>query len=64
VVLGAFLLTGPLLASRVDLVRQPLVPLADEHPRVGTSELAQGCTGQLAPVEFARFEVEAPPIRA
>jgi biotin/methionine sulfoxide reductase len=31
---------------------------------VGTSRLAQGCTGQLTVVEVARFEGNLPPIRA
>jgi biotin/methionine sulfoxide reductase len=31
---------------------------------VGTSKLAQGCTGQLTVVEVERFEAELPPIRA
>ncbi len=31
---------------------------------VGTSRLAQGCTGQIATVEVARFDGNLPPIRA
>lgn len=31
---------------------------------VGTSSLAQGCTGQLTTIEVARFEGNLPPIRA
>jgi biotin/methionine sulfoxide reductase len=31
---------------------------------VGTSKLAQGCTGQLTVVEVERFDGEVPPVRA
>jgi biotin/methionine sulfoxide reductase len=31
---------------------------------VGTSRLAQGCTGQITTVEVVRFEGNLPPIRA
>jgi len=31
---------------------------------VGTSKLAQGCTGQLTVVEVERFDGDVPPIRA
>jgi hypothetical protein len=45
--------------------RLTLVPLADEHLEWEVElESDQGCTGQLAPVEFERFEGEPPPIRA
>ena len=30
----------------------------------GTSSLAQGCTGQLTPIEVERFRGNLPPIRA
>ena len=34
------------------------------HRDVGTSKLAQGCTGQLTTVEVERFEGNLPPIQA
>lgn len=53
----------------------PLEPLADApfcvhgNPNVvtldaGTSSLAQGCTGQIAPVEMVKYEGVLPPVKA